>query len=217
MSTKKEPGSLIVHTLEKAWRDIRKRHPDVPGVIFIIGKGVDGANVTWGHFHANQWLTENGRVHELFISGEALNREPEETMTTLLHEAAHGIGYERGVKNTSRRGQYHNQKFVQLAMELGLGWPDGRAPDTTRGFSAVTMKRETVTRYASTIRALRAGRAAWRELVIAPADEAKPKSKNTKPKAACGCPDRYIWTAHRTLEEAPVICGECGAEFEMVA
>ncbi|MGW1278436.1 hypothetical protein ACWD4V_15985 [Streptomyces tsukubensis] len=217
INKKTAPGSLIVRTLETAWRDIQTRNSDVPDVIFITGKGADGDSVTWGHFHANQWITERGQMHELFISGEALNRDPIETMTTLLHEAAHGLGHERGIKNTSRRGKYHNRKFVQLAGELGLAWPDGKAPDTTRGFSSVVMKSEAITEYESTIEALRNGRAAWRELGIEPAVELKPKSKNTKPKAACGCPGRFIWTAHRTLEEAPVICGECGAEFEMVA
>ncbi|WP_367138550.1 MULTISPECIES: hypothetical protein [Streptomyces] len=217
MSGKRDPGSLIVSTLEKAWRDVQQHNPSVPEVIFITGTGVEKDGVKWGHFHAEQWVTESGRVHELFVSGEALNREPVETMTTLLHEAAHGVGYEQGIKNTSRRGKYHNRKFVQLAGNLGLMWPDGQNPDTTRGFSAVVMRPETVTLYAATIEALKAGRAAWRELGLTPADEAKPKSTNTKPKAECACPGRYIWTARRTLEEAPVICGTCEEEFQIAA
>ncbi|MFF4927373.1 hypothetical protein ACFY2H_00410 [Streptomyces griseofuscus] len=216
MSNERDPGSLIVSTLEKAWRDIQARHPEVPNVIFITGTGVVKDGVKWGHFHAEQWITESGRIHELFVSGEALNREPVETMTTLLHEAGHGVCFEKGIKDTSRRGKYHNKKFVKECEALGLTWPEGQAPDPTRGFSSVEMRPETVEEYAATIEALGEGRAAWKELGLAPADEAKPKSKNTKPKAMCACPDRFIWTAAKTLEENPVICGGCEEEFEMV-
>ncbi|MEU3690562.1 hypothetical protein [Streptomyces narbonensis] len=216
MSTTQDPGSLIVSTLEKAWKDIQVQAPDVPNVIFITGTGLDKDSVRWGHFHASQWVTESGRLHELFISGEALNREPAETMTTLLHEATHGLAHERGIKDTSRRGKYHNQRFVKLAKELGLTWPEGQTSDKTRGYSAVAMTPETEERYASTIEALKEGRAAWRELGLAPAAEVTVKSKNTKPKASCICGDRFIWTARRTLEEAPVICGICEEPFEIM-
>ncbi|SHN24891.1 hypothetical protein [Streptomyces yunnanensis] len=216
MSNERDPGSLIVSTLEKAWRDIQVRHPEVPNVIFITGTGMVKDGVKWGHFHAEQWITESGRIHELFVSGEALNREPVETMTTLLHEAAHGVCFEKGIKGTSRRGKYHNQRFVKECEGLGLMWPEGQKPDTTRGFSAVVMRPETIEAYAVTIEALKEGRAAWKELGLAPADEAKPKSINTKPKAECACPGRYIWTAAKTLEENPVICGGCDTEFMMV-
>lgn len=217
MNDKIDPGSLIISTLEKAWRDIQVRNSEVPDVIFITGTGAVKDGVKWGHFHAEQWVTEAGRVHELFVSGEALMREPEETMTTLLHEASHAISYSKGVKGTSRKGKYHNKKFVKQSEELGLVWPEGQPACKVRGFSAVVMKPEAVELYASTIEAIREGRAAWRELGLAPAAEATPKSTNTKPKAECACPGRYIWTARKTLEEAPVICGECEERFEILA
>jgi hypothetical protein len=50
----------------------------------------------------------------------------------IAHEAAHALATARGIKDTSRGGQYHNKHYRDLAAELGLdvrytknrGWTD---------------------------------------------------------------------------------------------
>ena len=171
-------GSLLVAAFERAWDAIQARNPEVPDVVFVSGGGLTattrGIAITWGHFGPNHWNTPDGKAHELFVSGESLSREPHETMTTLLHEAAHALSHVRGIKDTSRRNAYHNRKFVAAAEELGLEWPkvtdaEGKevdaAPDKTRGFSAVRITDATREEYADTIAQLEADKIAWRDLM----------------------------------------------------
>jgi len=235
-------GSLLVAAFERAWKDIQERNPEVPDVVFITGGGIvattGGIAVKWGHFGAEHWDTADGKAHELFVSGESLSREPHETMQTLLHEAAHALNFVRGEKGTSRRNAYHNKTFVKAATELGLEWAEGKAPCATRGFSEVTITEATREEYAETIAQLEADKVAWRDLVgltfggsnggngngETPGGDggrvaggpAKPRSRNTKPKAVCGCDDdSAIWLSRKTLEEKRPVCGVCGERYEI--
>lgn len=235
-------GSLLVAAFEKAWNAIQERNPEVPDVVFITGGGLvattGGIAVKWGHFGADHWETADGKAHELFISGESLTREPHETMATLLHEAGHALNHTRGEKGTSRRNAYHNQTFVKAATELGLEWAEGKAPCKTRGFSEVTITEATREEYADTIATLKAESVAWRDLMgltfggdagddgddDAPGGDGgkvagtptKPRSKNTKPKAVCGCEeDNTIWLSRKTLETKRPMCGVCEQRYEL--
>jgi hypothetical protein len=83
----------------------------------------------------------------VFVSGECLAQGPEMVLETLLHEAAHGVADARKIKDTSRGNRYHNQKFVELAEELGLKGPD--VPHTVRGWSSCKLAAGTVDSYES--------------------------------------------------------------------
>lgn len=230
----------MVVAFERAWEEIQKRHPEVPDVLFVSGGGLQvtrqGIAITWGHFGANHWDTPDGKAHELFVSGESLARPAHETLTTLLHEAAHALGHVRGIQNTSPpRHAYHNKKFVKLAEELGLEWPEGKRPDPRRGFSAVVIREETREEYAAVLEQLERDKVAWRDLMgLSFGDDSgedgggvpggdggrilgvdaprKPRSRNTKPKWLCGCDDAEetaIWAARRTMERKRIVCWEC--------
>src|SRR5215472_11700670 len=103
-------GGQIVHALDTAWSDIQTRHPDVPDVVIIVSHTV----AAHGHFACHRWSMRNTstKLHEVMMSAESLQREPAETFGTLLHEAAHGIAFVRGVRDTSRDGRYHNKRFA---------------------------------------------------------------------------------------------------------
>ena len=73
------------------------------------------------------------------ISGEGLRRTPHEVLGTLLHEAAHALAYERGIKDTSRQGRYHNKPFKTCAEQLGLTVEH----DDRFGWSAATITHAT--------------------------------------------------------------------------
>jgi hypothetical protein len=53
-------------------------------------------------------------VSEVFITSDGLALPPSDRLATVLHQAAHSIASERGVKDTSRQGCYHNQRFKAI-------------------------------------------------------------------------------------------------------
>jgi len=57
---------------------------------------------------------------EVVITQYGLTEGAGEVLATLLHEAAHSVGWQRGIKQTSRQGRYHNHRFQTVAEELGL-------------------------------------------------------------------------------------------------
>lgn len=209
---------LLVSTLTHVWSAIRGRHPEVPGVMLLAAPASRG-NVL-GHFAALRWRgrKEDARpVHEVVVVAEHLDRPVEEVLGTLLHEAAHALSFERGVKDCSRN-QYHNQNFKKAAESLGLhveqmphyGWARTRLTD------------ETKTRYAQELALLaqvlvhRAPEAApGRTGTKTPSDDAeegddKPRSRNRK--ATCACP-YIIRVSKKTLDETAIRCETCGERF----
>lgn len=211
-------GSITIAAIERVWEAIQSRFPEVPNVVVISGGGLDARKnlIKWGHFHADQWDTAGGRAHELLVSGECLSRDPRYILETILHEAAHAVAHERGVKDTSRRGRYHNKRFVAIARELGLVWPEDQAPDAGTGYSNVKLTDEAAETWADALAALDEGRAAWRSIVTdeVVAEAPRRKSTNRRPKAVCGCSDeRPIWLSWRVLEARTVACTTCGEVY----
>lgn len=209
------PSSTVITALERTWAEIRDNHDDVPEVVFIMGRGTKGVEVKWGHWCPDRWHefgAQNNRLPEVFISGECLAQGPEKVLTTLLHEAAHGLAHVRNIKDTSRGNRYHNGRFASLAEELGLVRPE--VPNTTRGLSACTLADGTAASYTSLPALADAlvvcigGR-----LEIGPEVE-QPTVKRTTPKYGCGCePQRIVRTGVRSFEEGPILCGLCEEAF----
>lgn len=152
-------ASGLVIALEAVWVEIRRRHPDVPTVIVTVGAGSIGTRpgtLRLGHYAAARWRpAQAGKgpaVAELFIGGEGLAMGAVDVLGTLLHEAAHGVAFTRGIKDTSRAGAYHNTRFKQLGEELGL--QIDRHP--TIGWSTTSVPTATALAYADQVEQLRA-------------------------------------------------------------
>jgi hypothetical protein len=207
-------ASNLVAALERAWAGIRERHPELPAVFVIIGSGDEGGRskrLTYGHFWALKWVRGEEELHELFIGGEGLKRQPVEVLTTLIHEAAHTLAHVRGIQDTSRRGIYHNKRFAAIARELGIT----PALDAKIGWSPCTMPEDTQDAYRQTIEELTAALDVYRRGNVRTATAAS-KSRN-QPVAVCACgPDRKIRVSAKQLEDAPIMCRGCGQDFEMV-
>ena len=76
---------------------------------------------TCGHFTpAKVWVRSEDMTHELNISAETLNYPIEELIDTILHEQVHLYCEMHGIKDTSRRGTYHNKRFKEQAEAHGL-------------------------------------------------------------------------------------------------
>lgn len=75
--------------------------------------------------------------HEINLCAEHLSRPIAEVAGTLLHEMVHLYNYQRGVKDTSRQGWYHNEAYRKAAESVGLivektekyGWSTTRLND----------------------------------------------------------------------------------------
>src|SRR5690242_10311304 len=114
-------GSELVAAIEAVWHEIQEKHPDVPDVVVVTGTGVRPRKMLHGSFWRDHWQDADGeKVHEMFLAGERFNDGVEGALSTILHEAAHGVATTRGIKDTSRQNRYHNKRFKALAEELGL-------------------------------------------------------------------------------------------------
>ena len=127
-------------------------------------------------------------------------------MATLLHEAAHALADQRGIKDTSRQGRYHNQRFKRLADELGLRV----AHDPTLGWSPTSLPDTTAQRYAPAIAAPEVALTAHRA-----GEPSRPQRRPGSLACVCGC-GRRIRIAPAVLARGPVICGVCSEPFEPV-
>jgi hypothetical protein len=199
----------VVTVLEAGWSAIRSRHSQVPAVVIVLGSGSPArasGTLRWGHFAHSQWQHGRDCLPEVLVSGEGLSRTPAEVLTTLLHEAAHGLAYVRGITDTSRQGRWHNKRFALLAAELGLV----ASKSEKLGWSTCTLAVGTADQYDQVLDELTAAMSAYRH----------PDTFTTAGKTAtskvrlleCGCPRRLRVTP-ATVAEGPILCGVCEQPF----
>lgn len=215
-------ASVLVGALELGWAGIRRRHRELPPVVVIVGPGDHGKRRKWGHFSPGRWA-QNARsmaaespverVHEVLLAGESLEREPVETFGTILHEAAHALADARAVKDTSRKGQYHNVRFKKIAEEVGLAVQK----DDRIGWSLTAMRPETAVAYAIEIEALRAAQESTRNARRRWGDKAEP-AKRSRTTWVCSCPEpRRMSMSQKDGKRAATICEGCECEFKLEA
>ena len=141
-------ASELVAACETVWTSIQARHPGLPPVVMLLGTGIErGRLVKLGHWWGGRWLADGDVRGEVLLAGEALHLDAADVFEVLLHEAAHGINAARGVKDTSRGGRYHNARFKQTAIEVGL---DVAAQDPY-GFAATSVPAGTAEKYSGDI------------------------------------------------------------------
>ncbi|MBF6063001.1 hypothetical protein IU500_12505 [Nocardia terpenica] len=220
--------SPLVVTVEKIWKQIQRRHPEVPDVIVTIGSGTlgGGDRQTLGHFAQNRWIAkENGAViHELFIGGEGLRRSAAEVLSTLLHEASHGLAVARGIQDTSRQGRYHNQRFKELAEELRLdvvhtkdiGWSTSTLTelgqwDYRREIAG--LERAMLTHRRNEIALGTAEPGTEGEGSDGDEDKTARKSSNNGVSMSCPC-GRKLRVSLKERDRGPIICGLCMEPYD---
>ncbi|MGW2661182.1 hypothetical protein ACWCW7_09480 [Nocardia tengchongensis] len=197
---------LLVTALETTWAAIRSHHHDVPEVVLTVGSGSLGSDLTLGHFAPNRWVRGEYELHELFIGGEGLQRGAVGVLGTLLHEASHGVAVTRGIKDTSRQGRWHNERFRALGQELGLtlehhdkiGWSITTVPDQTRDLYRDELEELVFALVA--YRRREPGRCGGR------------KSNNNGVSAECDC-GRKIRVSRSVYDAGPIYCGVCDTPF----
>jgi hypothetical protein len=210
MTSQREDATIspkLVIALDRTWAAIQARNPDVPTVVITLGSGSGKAALKYGHFAPERWQNGDGRLPELFIGGEGLQRGARDVLGTLLHEAAHGVASVRGIQDTSRQGRFHNTRVRALGTELGIevaqaagiGWSDTTVPDATAKL------------YARELKTLAAALVAYRHSEVSGGRGGR-KSNNNGQAATCGCP-RKIRVSESVLALGPITCGLCGEDF----
>lgn len=205
--TKDQTSVRLVNAIDRTWSQIRKQHSDVPPVVITVGSGTsDPKDLKLGHFGYGRWHYDNTVVSELFIAGEGLQRGADKVLSTLLHEAAHGVATVRGVKDTSRQGRYHNTQFKTLAEEVGL---TVEKLDTI-GWSATTATNDTLRLYRRYVGVLERALVIWRN---AEATTGSTRTSNNNGLTVfCQCP-RRVRLSESVYTEGPILCGVCDHPF----
>lgn len=197
------PGALV-EILTTAWSRIRSDQPGLPAAHVQV---VSTAPLV-GHVQSRWSLDADGSLHGLRMSTHVVAAGPEATVTALLHDAAHVLCWRRGLRDTTVRGYYHTETFLNAAVDVGLEWPADQPRDPVRGFADPVLSQAARHRHADDLKAL----------TSLPPPPAEPEKKRTgradKIAAQCGCtPPRRIWLAQSKLDIGPITCGVCGKPF----
>jgi hypothetical protein len=203
-------ASAVVAALERTWAAIRQHHPELPEAVVILGAGSEARRglVELGHFAAGRWHLQDAKAnrHEVLVAGEGLRRGPRDVLNTLLHEATHGLAHARTIKDTSRQGRWHNQRFAKLAREVDLEV----TADAKTGLSQTHLTEQAAARYAEALRDLEEALGLWRH-----AEPTRDRQTGSRSLLACSCAcGRKLRIARSTLEQAPILCGACRKPFE---
>lgn len=105
--------------LEEAYELFNKKYFDdmLPRAMITI----QSSRGAYGHCTSKKiWANGEERYYELNLSAEYLARPIENVLATLMHEMVHIYCMERGIKDTSNAGRYHNKYFKYEAERRGL-------------------------------------------------------------------------------------------------
>jgi hypothetical protein len=108
----------------------RRRQDELPGLVESLQDDVvlttgGTSRPAYGWFVERAWRYGDRHVHELFLNADRrvphrLVSVAEDVLVTLLHEACHVWAQLSGVRDTSRDGRYHNRRFAEIALAIGL-------------------------------------------------------------------------------------------------
>lgn len=139
---------------------------------------------------------EDKGAHEINITAQFLNRPLISTAETMLHEMCHLYASQKGLKDTSRSGIYHNKLFKEICENHGLDCESVQ----TFGWSYTTIKsdfRKVVEGFLNTLD----------ESVIyrqAPCKGGKVKTSSTRKYV---CP--FCGASVRATKEVRIACVDC--------
>jgi hypothetical protein len=133
---------------------------------------------------------------EVLITQELLADQAAQVLATLLHEAVHSVAWQRGIKDTSRQGRYHNHRFQTLAEELGLQVQR----DSAFGWTETTLRASTADAYSRALREL--------ELLL-PEVARRRNGRRGIRTLACPCGQRLVRDGRSGFHAEATICSGC--------
>ena len=226
--------SQFLLAIEGCWRAVQAKHPEIPDVVMILASGEErGQLVKFGHFAPLAWRESDGRgrLDEVLVSGEAIDRPAVDIVGTVIHEAVHALAQVRRIQDTSRQGRYHNKLFKQLAESMGLevvqldgyGWARTKmAPDTVRAYqgciAAIDKLPRAVRRFNVRVPGEDDKGAEGEGEGEEGEGESGGKGASRSLLATCACtPARKIRVARKTIDAGPIVCGICDESFTVEA
>ena len=188
----------------------RTLNRDIPErMVVVMDSGRRRGAMIHGHFAKLSWTDG---YNEIKLGTESLSRGAIPTLGTVLHELSHAIAFERGIKDTSNNGRYHNGKFREIGTDVGLklsplptvGWSQTEVPDGT-----VSIYRKFVDDLESAITTYREG---YSESAVKKGNTKRPTAK-----MQCGCKDPVsVNKGWYQRVGRFATCANCSMEFELV-
>lgn len=113
-------GSRALGQLEKMYRELNA--DKFAGALEVPIITIQSTPRAYGHVTVGKvWRNaKDERQYELNIGAGTLDRPIENTVSTLLHEMVHIYHLQNGIQDCSRGGTYHNGKFRDKAVSIGL-------------------------------------------------------------------------------------------------
>jgi hypothetical protein len=112
------PTLNILDAVDSIIEKARTLNMDIPDkIVVVMDSGKTRGSMIHGHFARQSW--ENG-YNEIKLGTESLSRGAVPTLGTILHELSHSIAFMRDVKDTSNKGRYHNAKFREIGLSVGI-------------------------------------------------------------------------------------------------
>jgi hypothetical protein len=200
-ATKSENLSGIVSALELAHEIIREKTGAPRATILVTRK----TGRTMGHFtHAKLWKSGEEQFHEIMVSANYFERGARAVLGTLLHEVAHSIDLQSGIRGVSGDG-YHNMKFKATAEALGLTITQAKGI----GWSVTEVSDDCADRWSEALALIESALSLMAE--SEQGGKSGGRNKNLKV-AKCGCGEKIRLSA-KTLEKCAPICQNCGVAF----
>jgi len=125
-----EAYEQLLATAKQVMNEVASRRSDVlPGLlehlqdhVVLTSGGTSRPALGW--YQCGAWQHDGRSVDEIFLNADRRGGHDtdaaEDVLTTLLHEAAHAWNSINRVGGTSNRGLYHNKRFAEAAVQLGL-------------------------------------------------------------------------------------------------
>jgi len=202
--TKSENLSGIVTALEGAHALIREKTGAPRATILVTRK----TGRTMGHFTPwKAWKAGEDSFHEIMVSANYFERGARAILGTLLHETAHSIDNQAGIRGVSGDG-YHNKKFKATAESLGLTITQAQGI----GWSVTDVSDECAERWSDALALIENALSLMAETETGQGGKSGGRNKNLKV-AKCGCGEKIRLSA-KTLEKCAPMCQDCGQEFK---
>jgi hypothetical protein len=164
-----------IAVLSNVLLEAARRCADVlPGLYEVLQDNVvvtSGGTAKWalGWFQQAAWRHGERRLDEVFVNADRSRAHPgmmsaEDVLVTLLHEGCHVYAQANGIRDTSRDGRYHNRRFGELAVAIGLTV----VPDPVIGHETPGLAASAYVKYADLLAELEDGLVLTRERVTVP-------------------------------------------------
>jgi predicted SprT family Zn-dependent metalloprotease len=200
-ATNKETLSTITKAMEQAHQIIKAETGAMSATILITRnlKNARAHFTTW-----TPWTNETEQFHEIALNAEIFAEGAKSVLGSLLHEVAHSLNHQNGIKDCSSN-QYHNNNFKMTAEAIGLKTSEVKG----KGHARTELTDEGMKRWSKAFSVIDCAL----KLSAIGESKAKPKGRNTNLlKAECGCGQTI--RASRTVIDSGVSCNQCETNFE---